>query len=130
MKTGSAVPASLVAAIAITAGGMAQAFAPPIKCQKAKSTVDRAVCESPEYVAMDREIAALYDRGKAQFTPEDRQRLAQSQLGFLKRRNGCAWASHHSAHPGVAVDECIRSVMEDRVKVMRTVVDRGGFARR
>ena len=107
-----------------------QAATPPINCQKAHSVTDRSLCEAPEQVAMDREIAALYDRGLAQFDPDNRHRLAQSQLAFLKQRSGCSWASHHSAHPGPAVSECIRGVMEERVRILRSVVDRGGYRAR
>ncbi len=106
------------------------AATPPINCHKARSVTDRALCEAPDQVAMDREIAALYDRGLASFDPESRHRLAQSQLAFLKRRSGCAWASHHSAHPGPAVSECVRGAMEDRVQGLRSVVDRGGYGTR
>ena len=107
----------------------AQATTPPIDCRAAKSVVDRTICQSAEFVAMDREIAALYDRGLADFEPADRHRLAQSQITFLRRRSGCAWAAHHSAHPGVAVGECIRSAMEDRLNGLRRVVERGGYGR-
>ena len=76
---------------------------------------------------MDREIAALYDRGMTQFTDGDRHRLVVSQQAFLRQRTGCDWAAHHSAHPGVAVEECIRTTMETRVRALRQVVDRGRF---
>jgi uncharacterized protein YecT (DUF1311 family) len=107
-----------------------QAATPPIDCHKARSVTDRALCQAPDQVAMDREIAALYDRGLSQFDPESRHRLAQSQVAFLKHRSGCAWASHHSAHPGPAVSECIKGVMDERVRVLRIVVDRGGYGAR
>ena len=71
---------------------------------------------------MDREISALNDRGMVELGSRNRM-LAQSQFRFFKRRNGCAWASHNSAHPGEAVDECVRGIMEGRLRVLRTVVD-------
>lgn len=117
-------------AVAITAVAPLRAATPPIDCHKAHSVTDHALCEAPDQVAMDREIAALYDRGLAQFDPESRHRLAQSQVAFLKQRSGCAWASHHSAHPGPAVSECIRGVVEERVRSLRNVVDRGGYGSR
>jgi uncharacterized protein YecT (DUF1311 family) len=120
----------LGAVFAVLAVAPLQAATPPINCRAARSVTDRALCEAPDQVAMDREIAALYDRGLAQFDPENRHRLAQSQLAFLKQRSGCAWASHHSAHPGPAVSECIRGVMDERVRVLRSVVDRGGYGAR
>jgi uncharacterized protein len=108
----------------------ASATTPPINCKKITTEVDRAMCESPEFVAMDREVAALYDRGMAEFSADERHRLAQSQLLFLKQRNGCAWAAHHSAHPGIAVNECIRDKIEIRLRSLRIIVDRSGITGR
>ena len=120
-----AIGAAVVALLA--AGGWARAGAPPIDCRRAHGAVDQEICGSSEFLAMDREVTALYDRGMASFSAADRHRLADSQLGFLKRRRGCDWAAHHSAHPGVAVEECVRGAMEGRVHWLRTAVDRGGF---
>lgn len=108
----------------------AWAASPPINCKKASTPVDQAICEAPEFVAMDREIAALYDRGLASLDPDGRAQLAQGQLAFLKQRRGCAWAAHHSAHPGTAVEECIRDKMDNRLKALRNVVDNGGVTGR
>ena len=116
---------SLAAFFAICA--VAHAAAPPIQCRKAQSTVDREICGSAELLAMDREIAALYDRGMAQVSVEERHRLVLGQQAFLRRRGGCDWASHHSAHPGVAVEECVRGAMEGRVRSLRNIADRGRF---
>ena len=108
----------------------AQAATPPINCKKASTEIEKTICESPEFVAIDREIAALYDRGLATFSPDDRHKLAASQLAFLKQRSGCAWASHHSAHPGPAINECIRDKMETRLRSLHNAVDHGGMAGR
>ena len=89
--------------------------------------VGQTICASPELAAIDREIGALNDRGMAQFAAGDQRRLAQSQIAFFKRRSGCAWASHHSAHPGTAVAECIGAAMEERLRTLRLIVDRGRF---
>lgn len=102
------------------------AATPPVNCKKAVNPVDRAICASPEFVAMDRELAALYDRGLAELNGDERHRLAQGQVAFLKQRNGCAWAAHHSAHPGPAVNECIRDKMETRLRLLRVTADRSG----
>jgi hypothetical protein len=79
---------------------------------------------------MDRELAALYDRGLADLSGDKRHRLAQDQLAFLKKRNGCAWAAHHSAHPGPAVNECIRDKMEVRLRALRIIADQSGITGR
>lgn len=118
---------TLLIGFALLPPGAASAAPPPIDCRKATTPVERTICEAPELVAMDREIAALYDRGMAAFAAEERHRLAQSQLVFLKQRGGCTWASHHSAHPGPAVGECIRDKMEIRLRALRKAVDRGAL---
>jgi len=97
----------------------------PLNCKKAKSPVERTICDSPEFVAMDREIAALYDRGLASLQGAERRRLVDTQVGFIKSRSGCTWASHHSAHPGTAVGECIRDKMETRLRSLRNRVESG-----
>ncbi len=97
-----------------------------LKCRVAGvSTITRTICASPEYVAMDHEIVALLDLAEARFAPVDARRLAVGQSAYLKKREGCEWASHNSAHPGAAVDECLRSVMDARVHALRLAVDRG-----
>lgn len=116
------------AAVALlVASGWAHAAAPPLDCRKANGAVDQEICGSSEFLAMDRELTALYDRGMASFSPTDRHRLADAQIGFLKKRRGCEWAAHHSAHPGVAIEECVRSAMEGRVHALRAAVDHGGY---
>ncbi len=100
---------------------------PPVDCRHDRKVIGKTICASPELAAIDKEIAALTDRGMARLTGGDQQRLAQSQLAFFKRRSGCAWASHHSAHPGTAIAECIGAAMEDRVHTLRAVVDRGRY---
>ena len=115
----------MAAALALTPGLTALALTPALNCHVRKTAVDRAICLSPEDAALDREIVALYDRGLSKFQIDDQRRLAQSQVAYFRRRNGCSWASHHSAHPGTAITECVTSIMEERVRVLRAVVDRG-----
>ena len=113
--------------VAASSGFAAAATVPPVDCRHDRKVVGRTICASPELTAIDKEIAALNDRGAAQFGSGDQQRLAQSQLSFFRRRNGCAWASHNSAHPGTAVAECIGAAMEDRLHSLRAIVDRGHY---
>ena len=120
--------AAILAAALLSTG--AWAASPPISCGKAASPVDRTICASPEFKAMDREIAALYDRALVQVQGEIRHRVVTGQQVFLKRRGGCAWAAHNSAHPGVAVEECVRGAMEARVGALRDAVDGGHLAMR
>jgi uncharacterized protein YecT (DUF1311 family) len=102
----------------------ASAATPPINCKKASTVIEKTICETPEFVAMDREIAALYDRGLTALPGDQHHQLAQGQLAFLKQRSGCAWASHHSAHPGPAINECIRDKMESRLRSLHNLTDR------
>ena len=114
----------------------ALAASPPISCGKvakgangAGTPVERTICASPEFKAMDREIAALYDRALSVADGEARHRVVAGQQAFLKRRGDCAWAAHHSAHPGVAVEECVRGAMDGRVASLRDVADGRGDGR-
>ena len=121
---------SLPAFAFLVSTGGALAASPPIACGKASTPVERTICASPEFKAMDREIAALYDRALSVADGEARHRVVIGQQAFLKRRGDCAWAAHHSAHPGVAVEECVRSAMDGRVAALREVADERSLARR
>ena len=128
MAANSRRAACIAAALVFAAcWSSAEAAAPAIACAKPGGAVGREICGSPELLAMDREIAALYDRGLATVAGEGRHRLVLAQQGFLHRREGCGWAAHHSAHPGVAIEECVRTTMEDRIRALRTVADRSRF---
>lgn len=107
--------------------GARPAAAGHMDCRTDKGPVTDTICHSREYRAMVGEIRALMDRAMAGFTPEDRKRLIASDAADRKRRAGCAWAAHNSAHPGVAVDECVRASLESQVRALRVLVERGGY---
>lgn len=112
---------------AFSIGSAGAVTTPPVDCRHDNKVIGQTICASPELTALDKEIAALNDRGMAQFAAPDQRRLAESQLAFFKRRSGCAWASHHSAHPGTAVAECIGAAMDERLRTLRAIVDRGRY---
>lgn len=123
------------AAITLVAALAAPAFAAPawaapqtkaFDCRKPHTAVARTICSSPEYVAMDREIAALTDRARAELSPGEQSQLVASTARFTRQRTGCEWAAHNSAHPGTAIDECVRASLEERVRRLRGVVGRAG----
>ncbi len=117
---------SVALGLLLIATATAKAAPSSLKCRPARGTVDQLICASSEYMAMDREISALVDLGAVRLAlaPEERRRLFEGQAAYLRRRAGCDWASHHSAHPGAAVDECVRASMEARVRALREAVDR------
>ncbi len=102
------------------------AATPTLKCHAAHGVVAKTICDSPEYVAMDREIAALTDRAKVELSSGEQSQLVASTARYMRQRGGCQWAAHNSAHPGTAIDECVRSSMEERVRRLRDVVARSG----
>ena len=122
------IPRSFCGFLLLCMPAGALAASPPIACGKADTPVERTICASPEFQAMDREIAALYDRALTVADGEARHRVVTGQQSFLKRRGECGWAAHHSAHPGVAVEECVRGAMDGRVAALREAAD--GRARR
>jgi uncharacterized protein YecT (DUF1311 family) len=124
-RGGGAAVFAICGLLAATAGVRAQA-APAIACARNRTAVERDICAAPELLAMDREITALYDRALAQTPRDEHHRLAQGQLAYLKSRGGCGWAAHNSAHPGTAVEECVRGAMDGRVHALRHLVDRTG----
>lgn len=121
-----------VAACALTAAHAAPArhaaarATPTYDCRKPHGSVGETICGSPEYRAMDREIAALTDRARLELTEGEESQLAASTQRFVRQRSGCEWAAHNSAHPGTAIDECVRASLEERVRRLRGVVARTG----
>ncbi len=119
-----------LATIALLVGASAPSLAAQptrtFDCKKPRSSVARTICTSPEYVAMDREIAALTDRARAELTSGEQSQLVASTARFVRQRSGCEWAAHNSAHPGTAIDECVRASLEERVRRLRGVVARSG----
>ena len=115
----------LTLAIALGVASGLSASTSTFDCRTPRGAVARTICGSPEYVAMDREIAALTDRAKALLSSGEQSQLAASEARYLRQRNGCQWAAHNSAHPGTAIDECVRGSMESRVQRLRDVVARG-----
>lgn len=99
---------------------------PTFACRAPHGAVAHTLCDSAEYKAMDREIAALTDRAKAQLSRGELSQLAESTARFVRQRSGCGWAAHNSAHPGAAIDECVRASLEGRVRRLRDVVARVG----
>ena len=115
-----------LASLCGAAGAQARSAATPtIACRPPHDAVARIICDSPEYVAMDREIAALTDHAKSLLPAGELSQLAESQARFERQRKGCGWAAHNSAHPGAAIDECVRASLETRVRRLRDVVARG-----
>ena len=105
--------------------GAGPLFAAPA-CHMPRGIVAQTICGSPEYRAMDLEIEALTARAKARLSHGELSQLAESTARYMRQRNGCAWAAHNSAHPGTAIDECVHTSLEARVRRLRDVVDRSG----
>ena len=111
------------AAITLVLGGASPCAAASqtktLDCKAPRGAVARTICGSSEYVAMDREIAALTDRARAELTPGEESQLTASTARYIRQRAGCEWAAHNSAHPGTAIDECVRASLEERVRRLR-----------
>lgn len=95
---------------------------PAINCGKAESQVDDTICQSQELMAMDRDIAALYDEARANADPSEKEDILNDQRAFLARREACV-EELNSAHPGVGLYECIRNIMQRRSKALRHLTD-------
>jgi len=66
------------------------AVAASFDCQKASTTVERAICASPELSELDSTLGAHYSRAIAKLAPDQRDALRSGQRAWLQTRNACA----------------------------------------
>lgn len=62
---------------------------PSFNCRQARTRSEIAVCNDNGLAALDRQMAAQFDRAMANATPSQRQNLSSSRDRFLRFRDGC-----------------------------------------
>ncbi|MFM4945202.1 MliC family protein [Aeromonas bivalvium] len=68
---------------------LATAATPSFDCAKAHSAAEQLVCQDAGLAALDNELAALYPKAIAEFSPEQQKSERAMQRGWLKGRNDC-----------------------------------------
>lgn len=68
---------------------LATAATPSFDCAKAKGAAETLICKDAELAALDNELAALYPKAIAAFSPEQQKTERAIQRGWLKGRNDC-----------------------------------------
>ncbi|WP_337077204.1 MliC family protein [Aeromonas dhakensis] len=68
---------------------LATAATPSFDCAKAKGAAETLICKDAALAALDNELAALYPKAIAAFSPEQQKTERAIQRGWLKGRNGC-----------------------------------------
>lgn len=74
---------------------LATAATPSFDCAKAHSAAEQLVCQDAGLAALDNELAALYPKAIAEFSPEQQKSERAMQRGWLKGRNDC-WKERDS----------------------------------
>ena len=88
--------------VALFGAGVAQAAdtpKPSFECARAKSAAEKAVCATPDLAKLDRDMAASYEKLRANETPESFATVRASQAGRL------AFTQKMCAGGGQTVDE-------------------------
>ncbi|MGL5815625.1 MAG: MliC family protein [Aeromonas sp.] len=80
---------------------------PSFDCAKAHGSAEQLICQDAALAALDNELAALYPKAIANFTPEQAKTEKAIQRGWIKGRNEC-WKD---ADPG----KCIESSYQTRI---------------
>ncbi|MFQ2343523.1 MliC family protein [Aeromonas dhakensis] len=65
------------------------AATPSFDCAKAKGAAETLICKDAELAALDNELAALYPKAIAAFSPEQQKTERAIQRGWIKGRNEC-----------------------------------------
>ena len=78
------VTADVVPPLPDAAGG-----APSFDCGMATTDAEIWVCDDPDLVALDWQMAGAYGRARAHADPATRDRLRQTGRRFIARRNAC-----------------------------------------
>ena len=99
-----------VMVVAAWAGVLASgvASAQGIDCSKARSATERAICASPDLVALDRQVGAAYADALAQ-RPEQAATLRGEQLGWLRSRDAACTV------PAGQIGRCLSGQMTARL---------------
>lgn len=68
---------------------LATAATPSFDCTKASGATETLICKDAALAALDNELAALYPKAIAAFSPEQQKTERAIQRGWLKGRNDC-----------------------------------------
>jgi uncharacterized protein YecT (DUF1311 family) len=89
-----------------------------IDCRKARSVVEREICGNTKFRALDRDIAATYDKDLKAIPASEVSVLRDDQIKWLVRRDACIDKIH--GEPPVMMDVifCLRKRLEQRLTVL------------
>ncbi|MGH8485628.1 MAG: lysozyme inhibitor LprI family protein, partial [Pseudomonas sp.] len=101
--------------VLLLAGALASGVAlaqegPSFSCEKAEGMALK-VCQSPQLSALDRDLAALYQRAMAQADSDSQKQLKATQRGWIKGRDECWKASD--------ADACLLEQYQVRMVVLK-----------
>lgn len=60
------------------------------ECKKASTSVEKAICTSPELSELDSTLGVYYGQAMAKLAPDQRDELRRGQRAWLQTRNACA----------------------------------------
>ncbi|MEB5776041.1 lysozyme inhibitor LprI family protein [Aeromonas caviae] len=86
---------------------LASAATPSFDCTKAHSAAEQLVCQDAGLAALDNELAALYPKAIANFSPEQAKEEKAIQRGWIKGRNEC-WKESNSR-------QCVEESYQTRI---------------
>lgn len=83
---------------------------PSFDCRRARTSGERAVCDSPALAALDREMASQYRSAVANGGPDERRLLVQTRDRFLGFRDRCG------------TDACIANAYRGRMREIDDII--------
>jgi uncharacterized protein/heat shock protein HslJ len=102
---------SLVFASTGDMAGSQPPASPSFDCEKAESSAEKLVCETPELARLDRELADVWEQAIARWPEEEIRRQHATQRGWIKGQDEC-WKADD-------LGECVAYVYRTRILELR-----------
>jgi uncharacterized protein YecT (DUF1311 family) len=113
---------ALTAAAIVAGGPRDAAAAPSFDCKRASSIVEKEICSSAEFSALDRDIAASFTAALAVLGPADAAALRADQRAWLKTRDDCGDLIHGDPPIYADVYVCVRDQLKARAERLHAIV--------
>ncbi len=95
---------------------------PSLDCRRASTTVEHAICRSPQLADLDSTIAALYTQALGLLDAADASALRTNRRLWLKVRDDCNYQIPANPRATTDVEGCLADTMATRVTQLRAIV--------
>jgi uncharacterized protein YecT (DUF1311 family) len=112
----------LAAAAMVITGPRDGSAAPSFDCKRATTIVEKEICSSAEFAALDSDIAASFKAALVVLSPADADALRADQRSWLKTRDDCGDLIHGDPPIYIDVFVCVRDQLKARAEKLHAIV--------